>query len=133
VTRSQAPCWDEENQDQTSATAASMLCPHWYGGWCKRNGLHDDTKKRHNCNLVNGSNTNDWEECERCADAARKDTAPGCAACSVFHAERCLFFESTILHRCPPSTWRDYKRRTSPATNLRRRTHRTTTPQESKP
>ena len=29
--------------------------------------------------------------------------------------------------------WRDYKRRTSPATNLRRRTHRTTTPQESKP
>lgn len=102
----------------TAASAASRRCPHWYGGWCALEALSDNPKLRPNCKLQNGSNTKEWDECSTCIEQPRKYGRDGCAACVVFHADPCAFFESAVLPNCPDTTKEDYALRTAPLSAL---------------
>jgi len=65
---------------------ASMHCPHWYGGWCKINGLPPDPKSRTNCVLI------DWNA----------------------GVPPCEYFERELLPEAMAEVERDYRWRVGP-------------------
>lgn len=65
---------------------ASRECPHWLAGWCGREGLPDDPKRRAECPL------HGWTQ----------------------GSEGCRFFERVLLPRAPEAVHADYRWRTTP-------------------
>ncbi len=104
-----------EAKGPTAHTLASMRCQHFYGGWCKLDGLPADPKLRADCRLIDGTGACGWAPCRDCRKARRK---PGfgrsCRACEVMHTTPCAWFEEHLLPQANEATRADYLARTAP-------------------
>lgn len=94
-------------------TFVSMRCPHWHGGWCKREGLPDDVKARAECPLKAWNAEKGMDRCRRppCpAEVARSGL--GCSGCDVQQTEPCQWLERNLLAGAPREAVLDYAART---------------------
>jgi len=93
-------------------TFTSMNCPHWYGGWCKRDGLPADPRERTDCPFQ-GWNAERGEFCLHppCPKGVSL-SGLGCSGCHVMQAEPCQWLEENMLPSAPETVVLDYAART---------------------